>query len=176
MPPFLLDPGCADLLTSDAFRGRYLSQVAPPRKGFKAVFILTIPLWPAMIVALVGLLIPSSEVLIASAFVAFLGLLPFSILVFAFLRDGRQDLRLRHLAQHGRLVEGRLISCKERTIETDSDGADPVVWSVDYEVQAPSGEVLRRTAMRDKKPPGPVPPAGTPVVVLMLDEHTCDLL
>src|SRR5262245_22159213 len=176
MTPFLLDPGCAELLTTDAFRERYLSQVAPARKGIVAVITSTIPLWPTLILALVGICISSEVVLAVAMYLAFPGLLFSGIFLYGTLRGSKHFLRLRHLARHGKLVEGRLIACKQRVIPTDSDSADPVVWSVDYEVTAPSGRVLRRTAMRDTKPAGPIPPAGTPVVVLMLDENLFDIL
>jgi hypothetical protein len=178
MRPFLFDPGCENLLTSDAFRRRYLGQVEPWSKWIRGAIVLTLPFWPALIAAVVGLCTPWREVLYAAPVAALMGWFPFAIILFFVVREGRHYLRLRRLAYHGRLVEGRLIALKERTIPNSGDDNTPDtdVWTVDYEVRSPSGELLRRTAMRRTKPPGPVPPPGTPVVVLMLDEETCDIL
>ena len=176
MRPFLLDPGCAELLTSDAFRPRYFSRVAPARRRVLAAVGVAVPFLSALIVALVGWRLDSPDVLGAAGIVALLGMVPSAIVLFVFLRTSRHVLRLRRLAREGKLVQGRLIACGRRAIETDSDDPDPVVWSVDYEVRAPSGRLLRRTAFRDKQPPGPDPAPGTPVVVLMLDEDLFDML
>src|SRR5262249_51598682 len=175
MQPFLLDPGCAELLTSDAFRQRYLSRVSPRRAGRIAV-AMTIPFWPGLILAIVGVCVSSPEVLQTAAVVSLLGVVPFGFMLFHLLRGSPHARRLQRLARDGKLVAGRLIACKRRTVETDSDSPDPVVWAFDYEVEAPSGRLLRRTATRDKQPPDPLPPPGTPVVVLLADEELFDML
>jgi len=94
------------------------------------------------------------------------------------------EMRRRYrLAWEGKVVMGKIESCTGTEYLTVPD--DNPLHSrpytrvyVEYSAEAPSGRRVRGRAMRDRYDlrREQLPPAGTPVCVLMLDERKYDLL
>jgi hypothetical protein len=173
--PFIVDPRHRGTLANDAFRGVY---AGPPawKKYRVAVPVL-------LGVGVVGL------VLVGVGFASLrgdgpnfgtgLGLLGLGLVTCAVWQTVlvvRTERRERRLAARGRVVPGRIVSCR--------GGLDPFeqgqVYYLDvvYHARGPAGEQITgaKSVRRDDLNGQPLPPPGTPVAVVFLDKKAHDVL
>jgi hypothetical protein len=173
--PFLLDRRFAGTLDSDAFRRRYL-EINRPRWWVDGVMLLLpLPfLLPSLIFLLLGVTRHDAEQLETAGDLAWIAVLP-AVFVAALL-VARQGLRAYHrrVAFRSARVPGRTVTCLRKLYRHGEDTPDEYVVEVVYTARSPSGADLRgvKALARDDLLNVPLPPPGTPVVVLVLnDKH-----
>jgi hypothetical protein len=181
-PPFLLDPGYAGTLDSDAFRKRFADLVAMPRNipayGCYALFFSLI-----FCVVPLGLFAYNRDLEFlagcsASAFMVW-GLIGYFAWVWS--KGWRYERRMRRLAWYGQLVPGTLLVAR-RTRQTipgsdfseSEDSYTIVALEVQYQARTPAGLRVQGAGVfrRDDLLNADLPEPGTPVWVLVLDDST----
>lgn len=173
--PFLLDPRFNGTLDSEAFRWRYLEINRPRWWVDGLMFLAPLPfLLPSLIFLLLGATRHDPEQLETAADLAWIAVLP-AVFVAALL-IARQFLRAYHwrFAFRSARVPGRTVTCLRKLYRHGEDTPDEYVVEVVYTARSPSGAELRgvKGLPRDDLLNAPLPPPGTPVVVLVLnDKH-----
>jgi hypothetical protein len=173
--PFIVNPRHRGTLANDAFRNTYAGP--PAWKKYRVAVPVLLGLGVAGLV-LVGLGVNSLRG-DGPSFSTGLGLLGLGLVTWAVWQAVlvvRTERRERRLAAQGRLVPGRIVSCR--------GGLDPsehgrsYYLDVVYRVQGPAGEMITGTKSlpRDDLHGQPLPQPGTPVAVLFLDEKVHDVL
>src|SRR5262249_24317156 len=175
--PFLLDPRYRGTLDSDAFRHRYLEVNRERWRVDCLFFLLPLPfLIPSLIVLLLGVTRHDPEQLETGAGLAWIAALP--AVFAAALLVARQIERAYHrrFAFRSVRVLGRTVTCLRKLYRHGEDTPDEYVVEVVYTARSPSGADLRgvKALPRDDLLNVPLPPPGTPVVVLVLSDkrHT----
>jgi hypothetical protein len=179
-PVFLLDPAYGKLLESTACRRR-----------FAQLHLDTFAQVIKFIIASLGFLIPSAAGLIYLTTRSENALLTFAmssncaifalllVVQFSWVPDWIRYWRLRRLAWHGELREGVLLVARRvRVPATDEDDSDYVAVEVEYRVVTPRGKRVQGMSRfrRDDLLNAELPAAGTPVLVLVLNEKTHAML
>jgi hypothetical protein len=163
--PFLLDPGYEGMLETSAFRRRVYDKLS----GLKLAPVVPIFLFmhiPTVVTLILGFTVESRTFIGAGIWAgAVTGM--FGIFGIVWLCDAPKRRRIYRLAWEGELVIGRLIACARKCYRGDIYKVE-----VQYEAATPEGKQIRGTQAleRDDLLNEPLPPPGTPVLVLVLDE------
>jgi hypothetical protein len=173
--PFLLDPRYKGTLDGDAFRRRYVRINRGRWWVDGVVLLLPLPfLLPSLIVLLLGRAHHDPEQIETGAGLGWIAVVPalFAGLVLV----ARQVERVYHwrFAYRSVRVAGKTVTCLRKFYEHGEDTLGEYVVEVVYTARSPSGADLRgvKGLARDDLLNVPLPPPGTPVVVLVLnDKH-----
>ena len=175
--PFLLDPRYKGTLDGNAFRRRYLEINRHRWWVDGVVFLVPLPfLLPSLIVLMLGRANHDPEQLESGAGLAWIAVVPapFAALVLV----ARQVERAYHwrFAFRSVRVPGKTVTCLRKLYRHGEDTPDEYVVEVVYTARSPTGADLRgvKGLARDDLLNVPLPPPGTPVVVLVLNDkrHT----
>jgi hypothetical protein len=172
--PFLLDPRYKGALDGDAFRRRYL-KINRSRWWVDGVaFLVPLPfLLPSLIVLLVGRANHDPEQIETGMGLAWIAVVP--ALFAAFVLVVRQFERAYHrrFAFRSVRVPGKTVTCLRKYYSHGEDSDGEYVVEVVYTARGPSGADLRgvKGLPRDDLLNAPLPPPGTPVVVLVLNDR-----
>jgi hypothetical protein len=183
--PFLLDPGYAGTLDSDAFRQRFASLVAMPRNipayGCYGLLYLVIALSPVALYFITG----EEGFLLCTASTFTMPLPVGAYFAWVWSKGYRYERRMRRLAWKGQLVPGTVLVAR-RTRQTipgsdfteGDDAYDIVAVEIEYQARTPAGLRVQGAGMfrRDDLLNAELPAAGAPVWVLVLDESTHAIL
>ena len=179
--PFLLDPGYEPLLGTTEYRRRFARQhLDTVREAIKLIVAIVCVVWlvvPPLLYLRTGI--------VAWMMFGMVGLnlaLPMLLLVvlrFWWIGDWIRYWRMRRLAWHGELHEGTLLVARRVVIPAiDEDDYDTVAVEIEYRAETPAGQRVQGTSRfrRDDLLNSELPPAGTPVLVLVLNEKTHAML
>jgi hypothetical protein len=169
--PFLLDPWYETLLESGGFRQRFREKLIG-RSSEPWVLYLFANIPTVLCVAL-GLTL-ERKILWAGVLYGGIIALMFGIGGLAVGAESARRKRLCRWADEGEVLTGWLIQCtRVRQGPPAPDAAGSYYVEIKFAVIAPSGKELQGTASSSRDDlllHDPLPPPGTPVLVLLLDE------
>ena len=163
--PFLLDPGYEGMLGTSAFRQRVYDKLSGLKLVSQAPIFLVMHV-PTVVTVILGFTVDRKTFIGAGIWGGAVTVI-FGIFVIVWLCDAPKRRRIHRLAWEGELVLGRLIACARKCYRGDIYKVE-----VQYEAATPEGKQIRGTQAleRDDLLNEPLPPPGTPVLVLVLDE------
>jgi hypothetical protein len=168
--PFLLDPSFDGTLDSDAFRAHFLQKAQRARvPRIILPFVVLLTLIPSLIFLIIGLVRRDPVEYAISAGLSLLGVPGFVFVLVIYLDDRKQREFNRRFAEGCQKLTGRVVSCVRKVYPQQAYGG---AVEVAYAARTPSGVELNgsRAVVRDDLLNAALPPPGTPVVVLVLDD------
>lgn len=178
--PFLLDRGYRGTLDSGAFRERFLKLNPPPPREAWWLYPVALLCWFVPVSFLMAYCAESGDP--GASFIVFWTVvIAVSVSAVCFLGyffigpDRKSPVRLAFV---GQVVTGRMVECRRTKYWGEGEEGQYDVVEVTYEAETPQGVAIRGTKglPRDDLMNAPLPTAGTPVAVLVLNKKYHGLL
>jgi hypothetical protein len=177
--PFVLDPDFEKHLDGDAFRAVYLRKnVSSPWIYLIYFFVPVMFLVPSLAFLLMGWMTDKRDYYENAAWGLLAPVVPLIGAVIAIVVDVRHQAYQRRFAYDSEKRIGRIVTCLRKMYGRGEDTPNEYVVEVVYVVRTRSGEEIRgvRAQQRHDLLNATLPPPGTPVVVMVLDNRVQYLL